>query len=208
MKQWFRKIAAILITIITLGTYIPPGFLTSHLDQDKGSLASKSNVGEASFQPASESIIEDDERSSDDLVEDERGTQAIFAQVMTEKAKEQTLTKFGDKIASQVEDEFMTTILPHMEIVLEMILAEAGEEESIYFGITEDPTPGYGEKIFNIYDYRTKKDIARFDVRRENRPLDGHWFNFHYHLGKDNFEKHYELGEIFWDKNMPPKWMA
>lgn len=207
MKQWFRKIAAILITIITLGLYIPPGFLTSHLDQDKENLASKSNADEASFNSASGTLTESDERS-DEKQKTELATQDVFTQVITEKARQQTLTKFGDKIASQVEDEFMTTILPHMEVVLEMILAEAGEEESIYFGITENPTSGYGEKIFNIYDYRTKKDVARFDVRRDNRPLEGHFFNFHYHLSKDNFEKHYELGEIFWDKNMPPKWMA
>lgn len=207
MKQWFRKIAAVFITIITLGIYIPPGFLTSDLDQDKENLASKSNVDEASFKSASESFIKLDEPSDESRI-DEQQIKPVFTQVITEKARKQTISKFGDRIADQVEDEFNTTILPHMETVLEMILAEAGEQESIYFGITEEPTSGYGEKIFNIYDYRTHKDIARFDVRRENRPLEGYWFNFHYHLDKDNFEKHYELGEIFWDKNMPPKWMA
>lgn len=208
MKQWLRKIAAILITFVTLGIYIPPGLLTSDLDQDKDNLASKSNVDEAIFKSGSESFIEAGEVSDDSSLEDEQLTINAFTQVITEKAKYQTFTKFGNRIAAQVEDEFMTTILPNMETVLEMILAEAGEEESIYFGITENPTGGYGEKIFNIYDYRTQKDIARFDVRRENRPLEGHWFNFHYHLSNDSFEKHYELGEIYWDKNIPPKWMA
>lgn len=207
MKPWFRKITAILMTIMTLGIYIPPGFLTSDLDQDKENLASKSNVDEASFKSASESGKKLD-KQFDDLQIDEQQTQNVFTQVITEKARQQTMTKFGDKIAEQVEDEFMAVILPHMETVLEMILAEAGEQDSIYFGITEEPTSGYGEKIFNIYDYRTHKDIARFDVRREKRPQEGYWFNFHYHLDKDDFEKHYEIGEIFWDKNMPPKWMA
>lgn len=207
MKQWFRKIAAILMTIMTLGIYIPPGFLTSDLDQDKDNLASKSNVDEASFKSVSESGIEPDKQYGNPQIE-KRQTQNVFTQVITEKARQQTIAKFGDKIADQVEDEFIAVILPHMETVLEMILAEAGEQESIYFGITEEPTSGYGEKIFNIYDYRTHKDIARFDVRRENRPLEGYWFSFHYHLDKDDFEKHYEIGDIFWNKNMPPKWMA
>ena len=205
MKQWIKKIAAVMITIVTLGIYIPPGFLTSDIDQDKQNLASKSNVDEALFSVETESI---DNIYDEPSNLDETDNQDTFVHIMTEQAKEQTLTKFGAKISNKVENEFMTTILPHMEFVLGMILDEIGEEESIYFGITENPTAGYGEKIFNIYDYRTQRDIARFDVRRENRPLDGYCFSFHYHLSKDNFEKHYELGDIFWDKNMPPKWMA
>lgn len=207
MKRWFKKIAAILITFITLGIYIPPVLLTTDLDQDKENLASKSNVDEALFTSVSDSL-DVEEVEPDDPLEDEWLTEDYFKRVITEKARQQTLTKFGTRIAKQVEDEFITSILPHIEIVLDMILAEVGKEESIYFGITENPTKGYGEKIFNIYDYRTNQDIARFDVRRENRPLEGYWFNFHYHLSKDNFEKHYDLGEIFWDKNIPPKWMA
>src|SRR5690625_2926285 len=99
-------------------------------------------------------------------------------------------------------------ILPTMEEALQHILTDIGEEDATYIGITEQLSTGYGEKIFHVYDYRTKNDIARFHVRRDNRPLEGYWFNFHYHLYDDNFEKHYEIGEIYWDKNIPPKWMS
>src|SRR5699024_12744030 len=87
-------------------------------------------------------------------------------------------------------------ILPEIENVITHMLTDM-EDEAPYIGITEKPSTGYGERIFNIYDYRTQRDIARFDVRRDNRPQDGYWFNFHYHLGDDNFEKHYEIGEIY-----------
>lgn len=206
MKQWLRKFIAILLTVMTLGIYIPPSLLTSDLDQDKESLASKSNINETPLKVVSETTDQSDHDVTDSQLS-KKQTQAVFTQVMTEKAREQTIYKFGDRIAEQVEDEFMTTILPHMEMVIEMILTDTGEEP-IYFGITEEPTSGYGERIFNIFDYRTHKDIARFDVRRENRPLEGYWFNFHYHLNDDNFEQHYNLGDIFWDKNTPPKWMT
>src|SRR5699024_9546688 len=130
-----------------------------------------------------------------------------IVKAITDQAKEQTLTKFGPKITNQVETEFTMAILPIMEEVITDLLAQK-EDELLFLGVTESPTKGYGEKIFNIYDYRTNKDIARFDVRRDNRPQDGYWFNFHYHLCDDNFETHHEIGEIYWDKNTPPKWMS
>ncbi|MED4798110.1 YpjP family protein, partial [Priestia megaterium] len=51
-------------------------------------------------------------------------------------------------------------------------------------------------------------DLIRFHVRRENPPKDGYWFNFHYHAAADNFQKHYDLGKIYWNRNMPPKWFS
>ena len=188
---------------MTLGMYVPPAILTADAEQDKENFASKSNVNDAVFRPAPNLR----EEKIDVSIEAEN-KEDYFTSVITEKAKEQMMTKLGPKIAKQIEDDFIAIIIANMEEVIQMIVAEAGNEESIYFGITEQPTKGYGEKIFNIYDYRTKEDIARFDVRRDNRPLEGYWFNFHYHLSKDNFEKHYEIGEIYWDKNIPPKWMS
>lgn len=200
MKLWLRKISAVLIIIMTLGLYIPPPFLTSNAKEDKETLDSKTDVNETLLTMEVEEV--------DDSVNDGYLENDDYTSVITAKAREQMITKLGPKILNQVEDDLMSTILPNTEDVLALILAEAGEEDSIYFEITEHPTTGYGEKIFTIYDYRTTQEIARFDVRRDNRPDDGYWFNFHYHLSKDNFEKHYEIGEIYWDKNTPPKWMA
>src|SRR5699024_7191724 len=101
-----------------------------------------------------------------------------YLTIMQEQAKIQSMAKFGPRIAEQVEDEFNTVILPEMEKVLEQLYAEAGEEMAPYYSITENPAEGYGERIFNVMDLRTEEDIAKFHVRRDNRPLDGHYFNF------------------------------
>ncbi|HLQ71498.1 MAG TPA: YpjP family protein, partial [Bacillota bacterium] len=131
-----------------------------------------------------------------------------YVQLLTDKAIEQTIAKLGPKITEKVEDDFMESILPAMESVLETVLTEAGEDALPYYAITEEPAKGVGERIFHVYDFHNEKDVARFDVRRDNRPQEGYWFNFHYHLSADNFEYHHEIGEIYWNKNMPPKWMS
>lgn len=201
MRLWFRKISAIFLVIMTFGMYVPPIYLTAHAEENKESIESKSKFKEAELPPVVE-VVDDYSMESHHIEEED------FNDVITKKAKEQVITKLGPKIVEQVEDEFLTIILPTMEKALQLILTDVGEEDSTYIGITEQLSTGYGEKIFHVYDYRTKEDIARFHVRRDNRPLEGYWFNFHYHLSEDNFEKHHEIGEIYWDKNIPPKWMS
>ncbi|SDJ82965.1 YpjP family protein [Sediminibacillus albus] len=205
MKLWMKKISVILITFMTLGMYIPPTYLDAIAAEKDEIVSSKTGLPEeaaVSFLDVNESEPAKDEidhahASSDALIE-----------MMTDQAREQTVVKLGPKIYNQVEDEFATNILPTMEIVLNDILADAGEEKIPYYVITEAPSRGYGERIFNIHDYQTKQDVARFHVRRDNRPGEGYWFNFHYHLNKDRFEEHHTIGEIYWDKNTPPKWMS
>ncbi|ASK61881.1 hypothetical protein CFK37_06760 [Virgibacillus phasianinus] len=196
MKLWIRKISVILITFMTLGVYIPPTYLNVNAEESSETVSSEVDV----ITPVAE--INKEEDSSEAEADD-----GDIISLLTEQAKQQTLTKLGPKIFNQVEDDFTNTILPNMETVLNQILEEAGEKTS-YLAITEMPANGYGEKIFNIYDYQTKKDIARFDVRRDKRPLEGYWFNFHYHVSSDDFEEHHNIGDVYWDKNIPPKWMA
>ncbi|PAV31648.1 hypothetical protein CIL05_03040 [Virgibacillus profundi] len=200
MKLWMRKITVVLVTIMTLGLYVPPLSLDVDADENKDTISSDSDSYEVASPPISD-IREEELDFPHELDEDD-----YFIQVITEKAKERTITKLGSKITNQIEDDFLHDILLNMEEALHTILAESGKVQ--YFGITEHPSKGLGEKIFNIYDYRTHKDVARFHVRRDNRPLEGYWFNFHYHLSNDSFEEHHEIGEIYWNKNIPPKWMA
>ncbi|GAB3049618.1 YpjP family protein [Virgibacillus ainsalahensis] len=198
MKLWMRKAAVALITIMTLGLYTPTAFLPTE--------AEESNEPENTNEGVSNTVeaVETDASIAVELENDE----ADAISTITEKAKKQTLLKLGPKIANQVEDEFSAVILPKMEQVLKTIMSEAGEDEVAFYEISEDPSPGVGERIFNIYDYRSEEKIAKFHVRRDNRPMEGYWFNFHYHLSDDNFAEHHEIGEIYWDKNIPPKWMA
>ncbi|WP_407271554.1 YpjP family protein [Radiobacillus sp. PE A8.2] len=199
MQHWMKKIFVVLITILTLGAYVPPIYLDANADTETDEVAPAS-----SNDVAPESAIEEKHDDSNDAPESEDD----MVRAITDQAKAQTFAKLGPRIVNQVEDEFMTKILPSIEEVVNQVLVEAGEESLPYYGITEKPSSGYGEKIFDIYDARTNKDIVRFHVRRDNRPQEGYWFNFHYHLSNDGFEKHHQIGEVYWDKNTPPKWMA
>ncbi|WP_121604075.1 YpjP family protein [Virgibacillus sp. Bac332] len=194
MKQWMRKIAVVLITIMTLGMYVPTS-LTADPEEHKERYDSGSVLDEAT--PVS--VLE----TPEDVVP----IQAYTIDQLTEKAKEQALIKMGPRISHRIEDEFTAVILPNIEKVMETILFD-DKAPVTYYDISEDPADGYGERIFNIYDLKAQEKVAKFHVRRVHRPLEGHWFNFHYHLQADNFEKHYDIGEIYWDKNTPPKWMT
>lgn len=204
MKTWFRKLSVILITIMTLGLYVPPTTLDMEAEDNKDTFSSRANINNDAILPATEIQAEEIDHidSYDNLNNDD------YLHMLTEKATEQIVTKLGPKIVDRIENDVLDTILPSIEEVLKTVLAESGEDELPYYGITEEPTRGLGEKIFHVYNHQTNEDIARFHVRRDNRPLEGYWFNFHYHLNDDGFEEHHELGEIYWDKNIPPRWMS
>ncbi|MEH7388569.1 YpjP family protein, partial [Bacillus sp. JJ1521] len=89
------------------------------------------------------------------------------------------------------------------------LLAEQYPTEQLdQLEISEQPSGGNGEKIFHIFDNTSGKDIVRFHVRKDHPPQDGYWFNFHYHTHHDGFQTHHALGDIYWNKNTPPKWLS
>ncbi|WP_347862150.1 YpjP family protein [Salimicrobium sp. PL1-032A] len=104
-----------------------------------------------------------------------------------------------------MEDEVIEEIFPQIEAVIESFVDDGNVP---MYEITEDPSAGYGERIFNLIHGETEEELARFHVRRDLRPGEGYWFNFHYHVKEDGYETHHPLGEIYWDKNTPPKWMS
>lgn len=201
MKNWLKKLSVILITIMTLGFYTPPITLSADPEENKDSISSKEAI-------ADDDIIAHSELPASNIEQYPYNDSDYLVSMIAEQAAEQVVEKFGPRIAEKIEDEFMRTILPNMEDVLKSLLANAGDEMIPYFGITEQPSQGHGERIFHIYNHQTNEDLARFHVRRDNRPLEGYWFNFHYHLSEDNFEQHHDIGEIYWDKNTPPRWMS
>ncbi|MGP4077986.1 YpjP family protein [Halobacillus sp. K22] len=200
MNLWGRKIFVILISVLTLGLYIPPTELAAE-SADK-EMTSEDSSEEKELSLSIEDIPDSVESSTESEKPDEEPFDVIMAQ-----AKEQTITKMGPKILEKIDAEMTEEILPKIEEVVEMLLTQA-DEEAPYYEITEQLSPGYGEKIFNLYNYRTNEETARFHVRRDKRPGEGYWFNFHYHLSEDNFAKHHFIGEIYWEKNTPPKWMS
>ncbi|HEY4601694.1 MAG TPA: YpjP family protein [Cerasibacillus sp.] len=208
MKLWLRKIVVAFVAVMTLGLYIPPIALTLDADESKDAISEKSNIDE---QQSAVAVVEHeirDERRSQPTLEDRPTARETYLEHLTEGAKEQAFMKFGPRMIDRVEDEFTTDILPVIEDVIEAVIDRADEDELAYYAITEEPAHGFGERIFNVYDVRNQSDLVRFHVRRENRPLEGYWFNFHYHLSDDQFETHHDIGEIYWDKNIPPKWMS
>ncbi|PYZ99059.1 hypothetical protein CR205_11010 [Alteribacter lacisalsi] len=205
MKLWFKKLSIIMITFITMGAFIPPTYLDANAD-----------TGEA-FPPDDDDLngldeggLSDDDENIDldENLTDIESLDDVIDRI-TEEAREHTLRKLGPKISRQIENEVMSAIMPNMEDVLNTIIEEAGDDQRYTgFTVSEEPSAGYGERIFNIYDSEAEEEVAKFHVRRDNRPRDGYWFNFHYHLSSDGFEEHHQLGEVYWDKNTPPKWMS
>lgn len=201
MKLWLKKVSVVLITFMTFGMLIPPTYLDAEAtDNEDPSISSEQEFSSHSSFEINEPSFSDTSYSYD--------SKQLFLNHASIKAKEQAMVKFGEKIGNRVENEFEEVILPRIEEALEFLALESDNEDLIHFSITEKPSNGYGEKIFHIYDTRTNEDVMRFHVGRVKLPKRGYWFNFHYHLHTDNFEQHYQLGDIYWDKNTPPKWMS
>ncbi|HLR64206.1 MAG TPA: YpjP family protein [Pseudogracilibacillus sp.] len=191
MKLWMRKLFVSLIAILTLGIYIPETILEADETNEQDT-----------YIPSNTSDVVIDDHTTSDLEEHS------VLEELTAFATKQTVHKLGPKILKQLDDEFHSVIMPSIEVELEKIFSSFDEEMIAYYKITENPSPGYGERIFNITNEMNGDTIAKFHVRRDYKPLEGYWFNFHYHLASDHFETHHVIADVFWDKNTPPKWMS
>src|SRR5699024_10821988 len=118
MKLWLRKISVILITIMTLGLYVPTAILDVEADENKDSLSSKEDINNESVHPVSE--VQEEE--IDYHVRYEPFDDDYYLHRLTEKATEQVVTKLGPKISQRVEDDVLETILPNIEDVLKTVL--------------------------------------------------------------------------------------
>jgi hypothetical protein len=193
MSKWLRKSLVVVVSILTFGLVTP-----SHafFNENTPSL-NKQNSKESSVQQSEDKVVEEKSISLDSFIES-----------MVEKAEENAYVKFGDKIKPVIQDEFKTIILPNIEKAITETAQQFPEEDLSALAISEVPNYAKTEKIFHIYDNRSGKDVIRFHVRRDHPPLDGYYFNFHYHTYHDSFQSHRELGTIYWDKNTPPQWMS
>ncbi|MBY0096633.1 YpjP family protein [Mesobacillus maritimus] len=192
MPLWLRNSLVVLISIITFGLVSPAqaSELLSIDQKDTDRTDTYENV----------SIPADHLTTSQE-------THESFVSRMMKEAEEQSLAKFGTRIGPIIEDEFRDIILPNMEAAIATVSEQFPEEVLVNLEVTEVPGGGFSEKIFHIVNEQ-KSDIIRFHVRRDNPPQEGYWFNFHYHTYHDQFQTHYELGTIYWDKNTPPKWKS
>ena len=197
MKKWFQKAMVSAVAVVTLGLITP-----SH--------AFWENVFEGNSQH--KTLIEHQNEPTTTLVayaEEQPVIEQIYEPIdFMQEAKEQVYLKFGTKVGPKIQQNFDELIFPKMQEAIDYTVARVGEEAWVNLAITENPSGNYSEKIFNIYNRETHEDMIRFHVRTENRPSEGFYYNFHYHTYEDNFASHYGLGEIYWSKNTPPKWLS
>ena len=191
-KKWLKKSLVILISILTFGLVTPSDFTWF---ADAHPLKNVNNRTQ-----------EDKELSYPPIVDTSSFDRNQRVALFKDKAEENAYQKFGEKIQPKIYNEFKTMILPKIEVALEEMASQFPDEQLQSLTISEKPSGGRSEKIFHIYDTGNGQDIIRFHVRQDHIPLEGYWFNFHYHTYHDSFSAHYELGSIFWDTNTPPKW--
>ncbi|WP_110927748.1 YpjP family protein [Bacillus massiliglaciei] len=193
VKKWLQKSLVILISIVTFGL-VTPGDLSWLANADAVKSPKKDLFESREF------LYSEAEESEPPFVREQ------FLDELKGKAEENSFRKFGEKISPKIGNEFRLAILPNIERTIEEMADQIPDEKLQFLSISEQPSFGKGEKIFHIMDSLTGEDIIRFHVRRERPPLEGYWFNFHYHTYHDHFSAHHELGSIYWDKNTPPAW--
>ncbi|MEG7336976.1 YpjP family protein [Bacillus sp. 0102A] len=202
MKMWMRKTLVVLFTIVTFGLVSPPAAL----------MADKPSGQPSSLEQNDYTAFYDEHDLYDDESEGRRDPELLFQtykEQLLDSAEDQSFVKFGSKIAAVIEDDYRKEIMPKIENVISDYLATLQEDEAYQdVVISSMPSAGQTEKIFNVYNRTTGKDLIRFHVRRDHPPHDGYWFNFHYHTAEDGFQSHHELGSIYWDRNTPPNWMS
>ncbi|MBT2656313.1 YpjP family protein [Bacillus sp. ISL-18] len=197
MNKWLRKSLFVTISILTFGLVTP----SQLINQANAEKINDRDVFETHAQDRS--IVQ----ANSYVIESEFNREE-FMQELIKQAEIQSYQKFGTRIKPVIENDFREVILPNIEQAIEQTASQFPEDNVKNLTITEQPGAGLSEKIFNIKDSVSGKDIIRFHVRRDNPPQAGYWFNFHYHTYHDQFHSHHELGSIFWDKNTPPKWMS
>ncbi|MCM3724320.1 YpjP family protein [Neobacillus cucumis] len=197
MNKWLRKSLFVTISILTFGLVTPSQLINqANAEKINDRDGFETSAPERSFVQANSYLLETE------------FNREKFMQELIKQAEIQSYQKFGARIKPVIESEFREIILPNIEKAIEETASQFPEDRVKNLTITEQPGYGLSEKIFNIKDSVSGKDIIRFHVRRDNPPQAGYWFNFHYHTYHDDFHTHHELGSIYWDRNTPPKWMS
>ncbi|PXW92188.1 YpjP-like protein [Streptohalobacillus salinus] len=196
MQVWVKKLFVATVAVMTLGMYVPSIDLEVHADVDS-----------KEYQSAKPKELQSNHYEAVNLNEE---PEAIVtpSELLKEQATAQVIGKIGPRILQPIEQEMKEEILPNVETVIDALVEQYDPHQLFNLSLIEQQTAGYGERIFDIYDEQSEQLIAKFHVRRDNRPKEGYWFNFHYHLIDDNFEHHYTIGDVSYGKNTPPKWMG
>jgi len=193
--RWLQKSLIIAVALLTFGVITPAHDIWSSF-QDKSDL--KHAEGPL------EQINYDIGFAEPQLEEQYQSVEDVFIT----SAKELSYQKFGTKIGPVITNEFDDVIFPKIDEAIRMTLKNANDVTTPRLAISEKPSGDYSEKIFHVYDKNNNKDLIRFHVRTDKRPQDGYFFNFHYHISEDEFTVHHSIGDIYWSKDTPPKWLS
>lgn len=211
IPQWIRKSLVACVAVLTFGTVIPTlpaHYLDKQNDKQnvQGSKApiiasrpndkSASKLGQSSLEIADRSSL-----SKAELID-------RLSTYVLDEAKNQGTEKFGARISAKINGQYANQIAPAFAEAFRNVSNAHDSSWIQELEVTHAPTPGLGERIMHVYNKKTGKEVIKLHVRRDHPPLDGYYFNFHYHTALDGFQKHHELKTIYWGKNMPPKWKA
>lgn len=185
MKAWLQRLLITSVAVLTLGIITPSHEVWQNFQDKEEPNEAGSKTADMQY-----SLQLEEQPDSGHLAS---------------QAKLLSYEKFGARIGPVIQNEFDTEIFPRIEAVIDMTVHNA---ENRRLAITEQPSGQYAEKIFHVHDQTAGKDLIRFHVRTEKRPQDGYFYNFHYHTAEDNFAAHHTLGDIYWSKNTPPKWLS
>lgn len=195
--RWLQKSLIIAVALLTFGVITPAHDIWSSF-QDKSDLKHAEGPLEQ---------INYDIGFAEPQLEEQEQYQSV-EDVFITSAKELSYQKFGTKIGPVITNEFDDLIFPKIDEAIRMTLKNSDDVTTPRLAISESPSGDYSEKIFHVYDKNNNKDLIRFHVRTDKRPQDGYFFNFHYHISEDEFTVHHTIGDIYWSKDTPPKWLS
>lgn len=94
----------------------------------------------------------------------------VYTKFMFSHAYEQSMMKFGETISSKINESFTDEIYPRLKDALAETTNNLTEQEWPQVKVSNQPAPGFGEKIFHLYNEDSGEDIFRFHVRRDQPP--------------------------------------
>ncbi|MED1948007.1 MULTISPECIES: YpjP family protein [Brevibacillus] len=143
---------------------------------------------------------------SNSSIKSEEKVQATILPILLRFAlKEAVKKKMGKKIQRMAYDEFEERIEPELWAEVEALHEQYSgdidydgpESKNARNGIIQ------GEKVFDIIDKRTGKDLLRFHMKRVDR---GKSIDFHWHKKDDNFKWHHGQTQITRKNQFPEHW--
>src|SRR5699024_191959 len=120
MKIWMKKLTVLLVTIFTLGLYVPPISIDADVDKlDKSEIEPRENHSNSTEDQ--EIVIED---YSAEVVVNPEESNRLYLQELNQLAKDQLVEKLGTKIEKKIDIELEEVIFPNLETVLDHLYAE------------------------------------------------------------------------------------